>query len=469
MARFPARLAATLTFAALTALPGAFAAAETSVPETKAEIALSFAPVVRRVTPAVVNVYATRKVEARLNPLFADPFFRQFFGGGGGGEAPARIQSSLGSGTIIDPSGIIVTNVHVIRDAQDVKVALADKREFEADILLKDERTDVAVIKIRQTGTYPSIEIGDSEALQVGDLVLAVGNPFGVGQTVTQGIVSGLARTQVGGGDYRHFIQTDAAINPGNSGGALVDLQGRLVGVPSQIYSQSGGSIGIGFAIPSTIVKFVLDQAKTGSVVHRPWLGATLQNVTADVAEGLGIDRPIGALVTGLVPKGPAAEAGLQVGDLLVGIDGHDVDDPDAFGFRFGTRPLGGSVPVDAIRKGHLIRLQIASRAAPETPPRETKRIEATSPFAGATVMNLSPAVAEEMRLPFDLSGVVIADVAAGSPAQQVGFQKGDIVREVNGTAIDRTATLERSATARPSYWSLVVQRDGQTLRMAFR
>jgi Do/DeqQ family serine protease len=443
------------------------AAAQTT-PESRAQIALSFAPVVRAVTPAVVNVYATRKVEAQVNPLFADPFFRQFFGGGDG-EAPARIQSSLGSGTIVDPSGVIVTNVHVIRDAQDVKVALADKRECEADILLKDERTDVAVIKIRRKGTYPAIPIGDSEGLQVGDLVLAFGNPFGVGQTVTQGIVSGLARTQVGAGDYRYFIQTDAAINPGNSGGALVDLQGRLVGVPSQIYSKSGGSIGIGFAIPSTIVKFVLEQAKTGSVVHRPWLGATLQNVSADVAEGLGVDRPMGALVTGLVPKGPAAEAGLEIGDLLVAIDGHEVDDPDSFGFRFGTRQLGGSVAIEVIRKGKRVPLSIASRAAPETPAREARVIDVASPFAGATVLNLSPAVAEELRLPFDLDGVVIADVADGSPAQRVGFQKGDVVREINGSAVDRTATLARLAASDPSVWRITLQRGGQTLRMAFR
>ncbi|MCE1236736.1 MAG: Do family serine endopeptidase [Hyphomicrobiales bacterium] len=468
MARFPARLAATLAFAALATLPTAYAVAETSVPETKGEIALSFAPVVRRVAPAVVNVYATRKVAQPVNPLFADPFFRQFFGGGEAAPS-ARIQASLGSGTIVDPSGVIVTNVHVIRDATDVKVALADKREYEADILLKDERTDVAVIKIRQKGVYPSVEIGDSENLQVGDLVLAAGNPFGVGQTVTQGIVSGLARTQVGNGDYRYFIQTDAAINPGNSGGALVDLAGRLVGVPSQIYSQSGGSVGIGFAIPSTIVKFVLEQAKTGSVVHRPWLGATLQNVTADVAEGLGVDRPIGALVTGLVKGGPAAEAGLEIGDLLIAVDGREVDDPDAFGFRFGTRPLGGSVPVELIRKGRRQNIAIASRAAPETPPREAKTIDVESPFAGATVMNLSPAVAEELRLPFDLDGVVVASVAGGSPAARIGLQKGDVVREINGAAVDRTATLARLAASQPTIWRIAIQRDGRMLRMAFR
>ncbi len=439
----------------------------TAVPESKAQIQYSFAPVVRQVAPAVVNVYATRRVEVQANPLFADPLFRQFFGGGA--EPPARMQSSLGSGTILDPSGLIVTNHHVIKDATDVKVALADRREFEADVVLKDERTDLAVIRIRQKGTYPYAQIGDSETLQVGDLVLALGNPFGVGQTVTQGIVSALARTQVGVSDFRFFIQTDAAINPGNSGGALVDLQGRLVGVPSSIYSRSGGSIGIGFAIPATIVKFVLEQAKTGNVVRRPWLGATLQNVTADVAEGLGLDRPIGAIVTGVIPKGPAAEAGLKIGDLLVSIDGHEVDDPDGFGFRFGTRPVGGKVEVDLLRSGKPLHVSIASLAAPETVPRDARTLEGRTPFAGATVMNLSPAVAEELRQPFGLDGVVVADVADGSPAQRVGFQKGDLVLEVNGSKIDTTASLAKAATGEPNIWRLMIQRDGQIVKLAFR
>ncbi|TBW34077.1 DegQ family serine endoprotease [Siculibacillus lacustris] len=452
---------------ALAVLAAVPALAQPVVPESRAQVALSFAPVVRQVAPAVVNVYASRKVEAQVNPLFADPLFRQFFGGRG--VPPARMESSLGSGTIIDRTGLIVTNHHVIKDATDVKVALADRREFEADVVLKDERTDLAVIKIREKGDYPVAEIGDSETLQVGDLVLAIGNPFGVGQTVTQGIVSALARTQVGVADYQFFIQTDAAINPGNSGGALVDLQGRLVGVPSAIYSRSGGSIGIGFAIPATIVKFVVEQAKTGNVVRRPWLGATLQNVTADVAETLGLDRPRGALIAGLIPGGPAAKAGLKIGDLLLTIDGHDVDDPDGFGFRFGTRPLGGTAKV-TIRRGKATQqIEIAALAAPETVPRDERVIEGASPFAGTTVVNLSPAVAEELRLPFDAEGVVVRDVAPGSPAARVGFQKGDFVVEINGTRIDRTATLARVAQSDPGLWRLVVKRDGQLVRLAFR
>lgn len=462
MKSFPAALA---VLAALGAAPAT--AQVTAVPESKAQLQYSFAPVVRQVAPAVVNVYASRKVEAQANPLFADPLFRQFFGGGA--EQPARVQSSLGSGTIVDPAGVIVTNFHVIKDATEVKVALHDKREFEADIVLKDERTDLAVIRIRQQGAYPFAQIGDSENLQVGDLVLAIGNPFGVGQTVTQGIVSALARTQVGVADYRFFIQTDAAINPGNSGGALVDLQGRLVGVPSAIYSRSGGSIGIGFAIPATVVKFVVEQAKTGSMVRRPWLGATLQNVTADVAEGFGLDRPLGAIVTGIVPKGPAAQAGLRIGDLLLTIDGHEVDDPDAFGFRFGTRPLGGDAKVELLRSGKRMQVAIAALAAPESTPRDARLIDGRSPFTGVTVMNLSPAVAEELRLPFDSEGVVIADVAEGSPAARLGFHKGDLVLDVNGRKIETTNALARAAAEDPGFWRLTVSRAGQTVRMAFR
>ncbi len=464
-----AKTLVSLAFAALLAVPGAASAQTTVVPESRAQVALSFAPVVRRVAPAVVNVYASRKVERQAaSPLFDDPLFRQFFGGGGGAPR-ARMESSLGSGTIVDRTGVIVTNYHVIKDATDVKVALADKREFEADIVLKDERTDLAVIRIREKGDYPFAEIGDSEALQVGDLVLAIGNPFGVGQTVTQGIVSALARTQVGVADFRFFIQTDAAINPGNSGGALVDLQGRLVGVPSAIFSKSGGSIGIGFAIPATIVRFVVEQARTGNAVRRPWLGATLENVSADVAESLGLPRPQGVLIAGLVPGGPAAQAGLKVGDLVLSVDGHEIDDPDSFGFRFGTRPLGGSVKVDVRRGKSTGVIEIAALAAPETVPRDKRLIEGSSPFAGSTVMNLSPAVAEELRLPFESKGVVVADVAAGSPASRVGFQKGDVVIEVNGVAIADTRTLLRAAQAESFLWRLVIQRDGQQVRLAFR
>ena len=438
------------------------------VPESRPQLMLSFAPVVKRVAPAVVNVYATRKVQQQVSPMFDDPIFRRFFGGQMEGMPRERVESSLGSGVIIEKSGVIITNDHVIRNATDVRIALADKREFDVDILLKDEKTDLAVLKIRESGEYPVLPIGDSDQLEVGDVVLAVGNPFGVGQTVTQGIVSALARTQVGVSDYRFFIQTDAAINPGNSGGALVDLEGRLVGIPSEIYSRSGGSIGIGFAIPSSMVKFVLAQSKNGRV-RRPWLGATLQTVTSDVAESLGLKRPVGALVAGVVPQGPSAKAGLKIGDLVVAIDGVEVEDPDGFGYRFSTKPLGTVTKLTLQRGSGQVTLELPLNPAPEAPARDEKVIDAESPFAGATVWNLSPAVSEELGASIIAEGVIVKDVGEGSTAARVGFKRGDIIVEVNGVKIADTRTLLKVAQSNASVWRLAVQRDGQIIRMALR
>ncbi len=264
---------------------------------------LSYAPIVKRVAPAVVNVYAAHVVENR-NPFMADPFFRQFFGGGMPQEL---VQRSLGSGVIVDPSGLVVTNYHVIADASEVKIALSDKREFGADIVLKDQRSDLAVLRIKGANErFPTLQFANSDDLQVGDVVLAIGDPFGVGQTVTHGIVSAVARTQVGISDYQFFIQTDAAINPGNSGGALVDMSGRLVGINSAIYSRSGGSQGIGFAIPANGVRVVVASAQGGSsAVKRAWLGAKLQEVTPEIADSLGLKRPAGALIANLISWQP--------------------------------------------------------------------------------------------------------------------------------------------------------------------
>src|SRR6202167_4428731 len=287
-------------------------AVDRQVPSSMGQLELSFAPVVKRVAPAVVNVYASHVVENN-NPFMADPFFRQFFGGGMPRE---QVERSLGSGVIVDPAGLVGTNFHVIADASEVKVALADKSEFDADIVLKDQRSDLAVLRIKGAGEHlPTLEFANSDELQVGDVVLAIGDPFGVGQTVTHGIVSALARTQVGISDYRFFIQTDAAINPGNSGGALVDLSGRLVGINSAIYTRSGGSNGIGFAIPANMVRVVVASAQGGSaLVKRPWLGAKLQEVTPEIAESLGLKRPSGALVANTAPNSPAARRAFKTG-----------------------------------------------------------------------------------------------------------------------------------------------------------
>ena len=347
-------------------------------PQSPNQVRLSFAPVVKKVTPAVVNVYASRVETAARNPLFDDPIFRRFFGGGGD---DSRVSKALGSGVIVDPSGLIVTNYHVIENMTQVKVALSDRREFDAEIVLRDPRTDLAVLRLKGGKDFPVLELGDSDALEVGDFVIAVGDPFGVGQTVTQGIVSALARTQVGISDYGFFIQTDAAINPGNSGGALVDLDGKLVGINSAIYSRSGGSIGIGFAIPVNMVKSVIAAAlHGGATVKRPWLGATLQSLTKDIADNLGIDRPTGALVVTVASVGPAAEAGLKRGDLITAVDDQNVDDAEGVGFRLAVQPLGGSARLIGPAKRALAHSAAQARRGAGNPP--ARRLDHQEPLA---------------------------------------------------------------------------------------
>jgi Do/DeqQ family serine protease len=418
--------------------------------------------VVKRVLPAVVNVYASRVETTPRNSLFDDPIFRQFFGG----DSDSRISKSLGSGVIVDSSGLVVTNHHVIEGMTDVKVALSDRREFEAQIVLRDPRTDLAVLKLKGGENFPVLELGDSDALEIGDFVIAVGDPFGVGQTVTQGIVSALARTQIGISDYGFFIQTDAAINPGNSGGALVDLDGKLVGVNSAIYSRSGGSMGIGFAIPVNMVRSVVAAARRGgATVKRPWLGATLQSLTKDIADNLGIDRPTGALVAAVAEIGPAAEAGLKRGDVITAVDGQSVDDAEGVGFRLAVKPLGGAAALSILRSGRPLSLPLKLAAAPEIPPRDALTIKSRSPFEGAQVMNMSPAVAEELSLDAALRGVVVASVGDNSTAAEVGVQKGDIVVAVNGLEIGTTRDLEKACAERARRWDLTIQRGGETIR----
>ncbi|MFV2093140.1 MAG: trypsin-like peptidase domain-containing protein, partial [Hyphomicrobiales bacterium] len=299
------------------------------LPQNAAGLRLSFAPVVKRAAPSVVNVYAKQIVrERRRSPMFEDPLFRRFFGERLGGTRE-RVKNSLGSGVLVASDGIVVTNNHVIKDSTEIRVALADGREFEAKVLLKDERTDLAVLRIQGgKGAFQALGFADSDQVEVGDLVLAIGNPFGVGQTVTSGIVSALARTDVGITDFRFFIQTDAAINPGNSGGPLIDSLGRVIGINTAIFSRSGGSNGIGFAIPSNMVRIVVQSARAGKLVRRPWLGGGFQKLTSEVAASLGLDRPRGALVTELVPAGPLARAGVRRCDVIVEVDGRKANDP---------------------------------------------------------------------------------------------------------------------------------------------
>jgi len=442
-------------------------AQERRAPANSAEVRLSYAPIVKRVAPAVVTVSAARAV-ATGNTLFNDPFFRRFFGPGFG-MPQEREQRALGSGVIVDASGLIVTNNHVIEGASEVKVSLADKREFEAEMVLKDARTDLAILRIKNgRERFPAIELGNSDAIEVGDLVLALGNPFNVGQTVTHGIISAVARTQVGISDYQSFIQTDAAINPGNSGGPLVDMSGKLVGINTAIFSRSGGSLGIGFAIPVNMVKVVVASARGGGdAVRRPWSGARLQAVTPEIAETLGLTRPAGALVASVVERSPAARAGLRTGDLIVAIDGVAVDDPNAFEYRFATKPIGGATQLKVMRSGRELTLAVPLQVAPETP-REEVVIRARSPFMGAKVANLSPALAEQLRIDASIRGVVVVDVADGSPAQSYGFRPGDLILSVNNEEIARTRDLDRLTRAGGRVWRVTIQRGGQRISAVF-
>lgn len=437
-----------------------------TVPSTAPELKLTFAPVVKRTAPAVVNVYATRMVQQRRSPFAGDPFFERFFGGRGFGQSRPRTNNSLGSGVIVDSSGIVVTNFHVIRDATEVKVALSDRREFEAEIILRDQKSDLAVLKIKGEGeVFPALTFASQDALEVGDLVLAIGNPFGVGQTVTQGIVSALARTQTGISDSSFFIQTDAAINPGNSGGALVDVNGDVVGINTAIFSKSGGSIGIGFAIPSDMVRTVVNSALRGSArVERPWIGAQFQNVDADSALALGLNRPSGVLVTSIYEDSPADQARIRVGDLIVAVNDVSFDDTNSFNYRLATLGVGQQAELAIMRDGKREKFEVELIVAPETVPRDERSLEGRQPFAGATVANLSPALAEELRFKGEPEGVIVTKVKRGSFARRFGLKCGDVILRLNGDTVKNTKELERMAGQSRKTWQFSLRRNGRVL-----
>jgi Do/DeqQ family serine protease len=444
-------------------------APEKSVPRNRGDLAVSYAKVVKLAAPAVVNVYVVQQARRQRSPFFDDPFFRRFFGDESGNQG-GRPQGSLGSGVIVSPDGLVVTNNHVVQSEGEaaIKVALADSREFEAKIILRDERTDLAILRIEGDKDFPYLPFADSDALEVGDIVLAIGNPFGVGQTVTSGIVSALARTRVGISDYQFFIQTDAAINPGNSGGPLVDMNGRIAGINTAIYSRSGGSLGIGFSIPSNMVRVVVNSALRGGKVERPWLGADLQDVTADIARAMGLDRPTGALVERVTDGSPAAKAGLKPGDVITAVDGRDASDPQAVFYRFATKGVGGNAELDVTNGGRARKVRIALVGAPETVPRELKEIDGANPFAGATVANLSPAVAEELSIE-ETSGVVVVETSANSTARRVGLRPGDIIVSVNGKAVQGVKELAELLKRPVRGWDLRIRRGGEELRTIVR
>ncbi len=451
-----------------TAFAGLPAAEAQRKPPPSREVAqYSFAPIVRQVTPAVVNVYVRTRVQTFVSPFADDPLFGRFFGERFG-MPQERVQSSLGSGVIVSPDGVIVTNTHVVkaRGATEIRIALSDKREFDAKVILQDDKSDIAVLKIEGgDGRFPTIDIEDSDSLEVGDLVLAVGNPFGVGQTVTSGIVSALARTEIGSSDSQVFIQTDAAINPGNSGGALVDMSGRLVGINTAIFSRSGGSHGIGFAIPSNLVRLYVTSAITGRKVERPWLGAKLEAVTRDVAEGLGLDRVTGALVSRVLDRGPAAGAGLQPGDVIMRVDGFEVTDTRSVLYRLTTRGVGNVSAIEVFRKGKLTTVNLPLKPAPKPGPGDIKELSGNHPLDGARVAALSAGIADELGLD-EASGVVVLDVKPGSIAANLGFKAGDLVMQIGDTQITSLGELDRAVARRQRLWQMSVKRGDRVLQL---
>ena len=441
------------------------AVADTRSPNNEGEISLSFAPVVRMASPAVVSIYARKVVATRVSPFANDPFFSQFFDFG---EAAPRVQNALGSGVVLRADGIVVTNFHVVGDADQIRVVLNDRREFDATVILSDASADLAVLQLAGATDLPDLILADSDQAEVGDLVLAIGNPFGVGQTVTSGIVSGLARAgaRLGRGKG-YFIQTDASINPGNSGGALVDMKGRLLGINTSILSPSGASNGIGFAIPSNLVARYVEQAEAGATeAVRPWAGIEVQPVDADMAEAIGLPGPNGVAVTHLHPESPFAKAGVVAGDVITAIDGQPVDAPQELDYRLATHSIGARVPLAFWHDGALTEREVELTAAPGGDARPTE-IGDGSIFSGLALSDLTPALIDRLGLPLSAEGVVVTGVAGA--ARQTGLQIGDILIGVNGATVGRAVDFAAAIARGGHSWQVDLIRDGQRAYVQLR
>ena len=450
----------------LLALPLA-ASAETLVPADAGQITLSFAPVVKLATPSVVNIYASRVVQERVSPFASDPFFDQFFQDLG--PVTSRTQNSLGSGVIVAADGIVVSNYHVVEQADEIRVVLADNREYPATVMLADQSSDLAVLRLEGAGDLPALPLRDSNELQVGDLVLAIGNPFGVGQTVSSGIISGLARSAFSVGDGRgYFVQTDAAINPGNSGGALVDMQGRLVGINTAILTKDGGSNGIGFAIPSNLVSAVVAQAQAGAIrFAKPWAGIAAQAIDGAMAEALGMALPLGTVLSEIHPESPFAAAGLTEGDVVTALAGQPVNSPQEMMFRLATFGIGAQVAVTYLHEGAVAEASVTLVAPPDSPPREETVVPEDLALFGATLMRINPAVADEYGLPMGGEGVLIT--AAEGWAARVGLLPGDILLAVNGVSVASPTEVLGLLAEGGRRWLLDVDRQGQRAQLRFR
>ncbi len=450
----------------LTCLFATPAAAEETIPPSREAITMSFAPVVREAAPAVVNIYASRVVAERVSPFDFDPFFRDFFSGFD--QTVPRIQNSLGSGVIVDADGIVVSNHHVVGDATEIRVVLADRREFSGRILLSDAEADLAVIRLDGAADLPVLEFADSEAVEVGDLVLAIGNPFGVGQTVTSGIISGLARSmRVGGRATGYYLQTDAAINPGNSGGALVDMQGRLLGINTAILSGSGGSQGVGFAIPASIVRQYVAQAVAGQDRFiGPWSGLSVQPVDAGLAQAMGLDRPEGVLIAQLHPASPFATAGMATGDLILSVGGQPVGSGAELEARLTALGVGARADIVWRRGEETTRATITLIAAPGDES-VVFQVNGATPFQGIALSDLTPRLIEDLNLPLDAEGVVVVSTSAA--AGRGALQAGDILLGVNGLTVDAAEQAAALLSSPAPEWEIVLLRDGRQVLLRLR
>jgi len=433
-------------------------AAGQPLPTSRSDLSYSFAPLVKKVSPAVVNIYTTTTARVQRRLPFPFP---------GMPQDGQRVQNSLGSGVLVKADGLIVTNAHVVKGADEIRVVLYDRREFEAKLVTHDERYDLALLRIDTAGEqFPFVELRDSDSIEVGDVVLAIGNPFGLNQTVTSGIISALARSAGGVNDSSFFIQTDAAINPGNSGGALVSLDGRLIGINTAIYSQTGGSVGIGFATPSNIVARMVATGENGGRIVRPWLGISMQRVTADLAAGFNLARPAGLVVKEVYAEGPGEAAGFKRNDVIVALREQPIDDEASLRFRLATLAVGERVPVKVIRGGKEVVLDVVLAAPPEKPARERSQLDGRQPLSGATVVNMSPAVADEMGLVEWKQGVAVVEVQPGSYAARF-LRPGDMVAAINGQEVKNVADLKRRVAAGVA--SLSVAREGMVSTIQFR
>ena len=453
-----------LVFGSLGARP---LSAETRVPQSIAEVQLSFAPLVRQAAPAVVNIYARRVVAERQNPFGTDPFFRNLFKDFG--QLRPRVQNSLGSGVILSGDGIVVSNYHVVGQATDIRVVLQDRREFAAHVLLADEESDLALLQLQGAADMPHLSLRSSDTVEVGELVLAIGNPFGVGQTVSSGIVSGLARSGAATGNARgYFIQTDAPINPGNSGGALIDTRGRLIGVNTSILSRSGGSNGIGFAIPASLVAQFLKQAADGNrSFTRPWAGAGGQAADADVSESLGLSAIGGVVITALHPTSPLKVAGIKVGDVVTAVAGQLVYTPAEMLYRMSVAGIGNTVQMRVVQGGVTRRYALGLIAPPEKPARAARTLGDQDILSGVSVLQINPAVIVELGLPLNSAGVVVTDVGPLGP--RIGLQRMDVLVSVNSRPVETTKDVARLLRRAGRRIELVARRGARQILLRFR